>query len=262
MSGEETHVAVAGSEVLGEGVYGEVSRCACAPGCSYVIKTWSGDDDGEERESELGIQERLPASPHLLRGARSGEGMVMRYLEPVREVPLAQALRDVMTGIAALARCGIAHCDLKVDNLGRDPETGAVVIYDFGNALDFADPNPKHIKYRCTLYTRPPETYVHRRSDVWSGALAAVEASYGHSFLVRFIYGRKPLGDMFAELSEEPGTLEALRLALREDPEERADAEGVLAALHRPCLPREEVSTKKRKLLSGAEFLDSAVGVR
>lgn len=251
------HVSVLG-EVLGEGAYGKVCACTCEPGCPWVVKTW---EEPEEALDELLVQERLPESPHVLRGERAEVGpgslaMRMRRMEKLGRVPLEQALRGILRGVAALAAADLCHCDIKASNLARDPDTGEIVLLDFGNAFDFRNPvEPFENVFRCTEHTRPPETNVHRRSDVWSAAMAAIEVSCGYGFMYRH---KKDVAGMLDALGAAPRVRRALEAALVPDPELRDDAEGVLRYLQEDDLA--EVPSKKRKLESTTASLPGRPG--
>merc|ERR1712232_992368 len=79
---------------------------------------------------------------------------------------------QTMRGIAYMHGKGIAHCDMKPQNLLLDGKTHGLRICDFGTAIRVSL-NEKHALYICSRYFRAPEiilgsTCYNTSIDLWS----------------------------------------------------------------------------------------------
>lgn len=70
---------------------------------------------------------------------------------------LLSVVDDLLQTVADMHKCGVAHRDLKLQNLGFD-ENSNVVILDFDSGAHIPMPLARNGTYPvCTLQTRPPE---------------------------------------------------------------------------------------------------------
>ncbi|KAL6308926.1 kinase-like domain-containing protein [Sparassis latifolia] len=89
----------------------------------------------------------------------------------VQEKPIAQFASDVLSALSFLQSLGIAHRDLRSDNLlvGRD---GVVKIADFSSAVQVSRDQPMRTDPAGVIYWQPPEirrgSYNALKVDVWS----------------------------------------------------------------------------------------------
>ncbi|CAA0809419.1 Phosphoenolpyruvate carboxylase kinase 1 [Striga hermonthica] len=194
---------------LGRGRFGVVYRCYSADGepfaCKSIRKASLSPDPADRRclEAEPKILHLLSACPNILRlrAAYEDEEHVHIVTDlcdggdlfdrisagaPFRESDAAAVLRQLMTAIAFCHRMGVAHRDIKPDNILFDSR-GRLRLADFGSAEFFRDSGM--IGVVGTPYYVAPEVLSGReygeKVDVWSAGvilyimLAGVAPFYG-----------------------------------------------------------------------------------
>jgi hypothetical protein len=192
---------------LGEGTYGVVRRVETELG-TFAIKWYLESPPlGECRSREklkLGpvsydaVRElssmAMLDSPHLLKISCflwMPDGVVFpatpcypaTLLDEIKRGGIAPALvreymRQLLSALAELGKCGIIHRDVKPENVFLDT-SGTVVLGDFGSCRRFDYPARPFTPNMGTLWYRPPEILMgmawYPTSDVWSVGCIAYE---------------------------------------------------------------------------------------
>ncbi|HEX6370053.1 MAG TPA: protein kinase [Longimicrobium sp.] len=224
-----------------------------------------------QREAEVAA--RLPLHPNLVRVLDYGATERLDYLvmellrgESLRErlarqddpVPLRTALRilrNAALGVAAGHETGLVHRDLKPANifLEGDPASPSVRILDFGIAKLLDEAEDEETRTHLTLpgewfgseFYSPPEHLrregVTRASDVYSLGVVAFELLTRTRLFTSQDQDRRrnglpvPVPSLVARNAAIPRDVEwIVRKALEDDPAERFEAAGEMAAeLHR-----------------------------
>ncbi|GER34915.1 calcium-dependent protein kinase family protein [Striga asiatica] len=194
---------------LGRGRFGVVHRCYSADGepfaCKSIRKASLSPDPADRRclETEPKILHLLSGCPNILRLHAAYEDDEYVHIvtdlcdggdlfdrissgAPFREPDAAAVLWQLMTAIAFCHRMGVAHRDIKPDNILFDSR-GRLRLADFGSAEFFRDSGMSGVV--GTPYYVAPEVLSGReygeKVDVWSAGvilyimLAGVPPFYG-----------------------------------------------------------------------------------
>ncbi|KAG0486324.1 hypothetical protein HPP92_008419 [Vanilla planifolia] len=151
-------------EEIGHGRFGVVFRChSLDSGEVYAVKSVDKslladpvDLDGAEREAKIG-QIAAAGNPHVVQIHSAYEDEVSIHLvmdlceggdlfdriaagggAPMREEEAAELMQALMEAVALCHRRGVAHRDLKPDNIMFDGK-GRLLLADFGSAECFGD---------------------------------------------------------------------------------------------------------------------------
>eukprot|EP00027_Filamoeba_sp_ATCC50430_P001383 CAMPEP_0168547680 /NCGR_PEP_ID=MMETSP0413-20121227/4164_1 /TAXON_ID=136452 /ORGANISM="Filamoeba nolandi, Strain NC-AS-23-1" /LENGTH=427 /DNA_ID=CAMNT_0008577947 /DNA_START=5 /DNA_END=1284 /DNA_ORIENTATION=+ len=183
-------------KLLGEGSYGTVKLAKHRPTDKKVAIKISSEDEIQREYSVLKtlhhvhiIQpiELVTVPPELRTNPKHERGMVLEYLDGgdlidtiERHGRLSEevALRYLGQLSLALSHChkmGVAHRDVKPDNLLLDTKTGNMVLADFGLAA-YCHPNQRmQGKVGSMLYAAPEVLkglpYVGPEVDIWSAGV-------------------------------------------------------------------------------------------
>lgn len=182
---------------LGSGTYGTVSRVTVLPPTTHPISQtiWAGKwmprFDTLSWHQTIISELCLPQSTALPRliGAWANDDGIMIVMEGFESnaVPLMNSdpfpvLRDVCRGLADLHEAGIAHRDVKLDNILV--RKGRAFVCDFGLASSIYSPVSDESQL-CTFITRAPEIWSKTphsfAADMWSlGCVGYTLASGKH----------------------------------------------------------------------------------
>ncbi|OBZ74952.1 Serine/threonine-protein kinase shk1/pak1 [Grifola frondosa] len=122
----------------------------------------------------------------------------------VQEKPIAQFASDVLHALDYLQSLGIAHRDLRSDNLLVNRE-GVVKIADFSSAVQVSKDQPNRSDPAGVVYWQPPEmrkgSYNALKTDVWSLGATVWELAQGEPPFSDVIDARQ-MGDQWPSLSQ------------------------------------------------------------
>jgi serine/threonine protein kinase len=212
------------AQPLGTGQFGRVYRVSYA-GTVFAVKVLSlgvGDSGVNTFDVERRVAEQLPAHPHLVRSlatlavtsVRTGF-VVMEYAHPATLGDLADdapaydtlaIMLAISSAVGVMHRAGIAHRDIKADNISYDPASQTTRLFDYGLAEICERSDRAHAHRRCgsPLFMPPEmldENFRGTRSpfahDIWA---------LGH--LLYFLQTRK---DMFSACRNLPQLRKAVR---------------------------------------------------
>lgn len=123
---------------------------------------------------------------------------------PIEEQHVRNLFRQLVDGLTYMHSQGVAHNDIKPENLIEEASTKRLLLADFGSAQDIvraeAPENAESLRANTTLMFTPPEvldqepgdTYKLRPTDVWAVGIT----------LFMLLFGRPPYeGETFFELS-------------------------------------------------------------
>jgi glycogen synthase kinase 3 beta len=186
---------------IGEGAFGSVYSARCMNGETVAIKTVVHDPRYKNRELEIVKLLRHPncvshrASFRTVGRRRSVlVHIVMDFLPSSLQsfcashrarhcFPALLLVRlfafELFAGLAYLHGLGVAHRDVKPDNVLVDIETGALRICDFGSAKVLR-PGDASVPYIASRYYRAPElllgcTHYTTAVDVWAAGCVVAE---------------------------------------------------------------------------------------
>jgi len=173
--------------------------------CNKFKKFWKKEDIGSVR-NEVAVLRRLPSHPNLLRFVDSFESPINIHIvtelchggdlfaflnehnfEPRDEAEARRAIAKILDVVQHCHTNGIAHLDIKLENLmrretGNELDSGDLVLVDFGHSREV--PSPADMVPGCMIPSRrlrrpvgspsyaAPEVVLEctysARSDVWS----------------------------------------------------------------------------------------------
>ena len=86
--------------------------------------------------------------------------------------PLLKYFNQILDGVCHLHSIGIAHLDLKLENIVLDTHTHIIKLIDFGEAVRFKDDKTMFEGTRGTIQYMPPEAVAMRpysavKTDIW-----------------------------------------------------------------------------------------------
>lgn len=101
------------------------------------------------------------------------------------ELESLRVLRQLVDALDYMHRAGVAHRDIKCDNILFNPENGTAKIIDFGLSYRFTDSNKLNHEYVGTPSNMPPELlsrqlYNPTKADVWSLGIVFLELLLGY----------------------------------------------------------------------------------
>jgi len=203
-------------EELGKGVFASVFRCrrrepqgGGQPGGDCAIKLIRANPTLQKvAERELALTRRLhrltaekdpEGSSHLIGLVDCGSFVQGRHLALVFELmkcdcrqalrkygqghglPLLSTVRNfgrnIFSGLRALRRIGVIHCDVKPDNLLMSLDKATVKLCDFGSATDVEDQvrtenvQPRYYRAPEVILGQPYNTQI----DIWSAGCTLFE---------------------------------------------------------------------------------------
>jgi len=189
--------------LLGEGEHGEVRLCLFTDSHQLAAVKVIDLQVGQRmfsREIEAMSRVRHPNIAgyygHLVDDNQFGY-VVMEYLPyPTlekavtrngcfSEIDSLRVLRQLVDALEYMHRSGVAHRDLKCDNILYNPETKTAKIIDFGLSHCFADAAKTSHEYVGTPSNMPPELlsrqhYLPIKADVWSLGIVFLELLLGY----------------------------------------------------------------------------------
>lgn len=193
LGGLEAEFDVHAGSVLGTGMSGDVRLAKCrADGTRHAVKTLRKSGVSWQRQSECKSEVDTHLSldhPHIARLERVIETdeethMIMEHLEGGEvfdrlaererfpEGEAADTLRQVLWALSYLHSRGLAHRDLKLENLLYERKGGKLVkIIDFGFATRWSQEGVKMTKQCGTLHYVAPEVLgrsYDEKADLWS----------------------------------------------------------------------------------------------
>jgi len=175
---------------LGSGSFGEILLVSKAqePGSRYVIKKIEKEkmkmvevEVGEilEHEHIVKFYEHFQDQHHhylvleYVSGVDMFTWMEFRNFEPIPEKTARKIFRDICSAIQYCHQRGIAHRDLKLENILIDPTTYQVKVIDFGLASFETEDSAGCVDVCGSLDYLAPEVleeqpYSGKKSDIWS----------------------------------------------------------------------------------------------
>uniref|UniRef100_A0A3B3BJL2 Protein kinase domain-containing protein n=1 Tax=Oryzias melastigma TaxID=30732 RepID=A0A3B3BJL2_ORYME len=189
-------------EFLGEGTYGKVAKCRKLWSQKfYAIKIMKSDRAGlREMETMTLIKHLDPDQNHLVRMhecfsfknmtcivyeilAESLHNYLCKHPNPIHLCHIRVIAQNLLKALRAIGDLGLAHCDIKLDNIMfREPNCANVKLIDFGLALK-TEELATMVKIQVTPF-RAPEVILglyplDKSVDMWALGVVLACIYYG-----------------------------------------------------------------------------------